>query len=265
MVVADLHVHTTASDGTLTISEVPAAARQAGLEVVAITDHDRPHPDLREPISDHGTTAGDTTGVTVVHGIELRVATEQQRVDLLGYGLKRTPRLERLVDRLQTNRIERAHEIIDCVERRVGVELDLSVESGVGRPHIARSIAESDAPYGYQEAFDSLIGNDCLCYVSREIPSFETGIEVLSEACSVVALAHPFRYGDPEQALEYCDRLDAVEYDYPYDRAVDESILDRAVDEFDLLRVGGSDAHDRQLGRAGLGAGDSERFVAQLR
>jgi predicted metal-dependent phosphoesterase TrpH len=65
-VIADLHVHTTNSDGGLELSELPSAARRAGLEAVAVTDHDRIHPDLDGPVTAMG-------GVTVVHGIELRV------------------------------------------------------------------------------------------------------------------------------------------------------------------------------------------------
>lgn len=262
MVVADLHVHTTASDGTVTMSEVPATARQAGLDVVAITDHDRPHPALREPISRRDSDVAEP--VIIIHGIELRVSTETQRIDLLGYGLERTPDLDRLVDHLQTDRIERARSMVACVEEAVGCELDLAIESGTGRPHIARAIAESDTPYDYQGAFETLIGNECPCYVPREIPSFARGLEVLSEACAVVALAHPFRYDDPEHALSVCDHLDAVEYDYPYDHAVDTAVLDATIDEFDLLRVGGSDAHGRELGRAGLEADDTNRLLAHL-
>mgnify|MGYP000459968079 CR=1 FL=1 len=66
MVVADLHVHTPNSDGTLTLDRVPTVARAAGLEAVAITDHDRTHPDLDAPVSTRD-------GVDVIHGIELRV------------------------------------------------------------------------------------------------------------------------------------------------------------------------------------------------
>ena len=98
-VFADLHVHTTNSDGEMELPEVPEAARDAGVSVVAITDHDRLHPELPTPV-----TAFE--GVTVVHGIELRVEPRTEadgeddapsdapdagptgeRVDLLGVGV----------------------------------------------------------------------------------------------------------------------------------------------------------------------------------
>jgi predicted metal-dependent phosphoesterase TrpH len=258
MVAADLHVHTTNSDGQLTLSTVPAAARRAGVDTVAITDHDRTHPDLDEPVTTRD-------GVTIIHGIELRVEVDDDlRVDLLGYGVTETDRLAAVVESLQQNRIERGRRIVDCVEAETGVELDVTLEPGVGRPHIARAIADSDAEYDYEGAFRHLIGNDCPCYVKREIPPFEEGRDCLREACAVVGLAHPLRYHDPERALELTADLDAVERYYPYDRDVDDTLVTRAAEKNDLLLTGGSDAHDDVLGRAGLDEDGYSAFEARL-
>ena len=244
MIVADLHVHTTHSDGTLQFEEVPAVAAAAGLDAVAVTDHDRVQPALDGPVTERG-------GVTVVHGIELRVDTGTDRLDLLGYGVEPTESLTALCDTIQRNRIERAREIVDRVEARVDATLAIDLTDGVGRPHIARAIDEA-TEYTYQGAFDDLIGDGCPCYVPREIPSFDRGRDVLAEACGLVGLAHPFRYRDTDAALAACETLDAVEYWYPYDRTVDTTVLDAAIDRHGLVPTGGSDAHDRRLGRAGL-------------
>jgi predicted metal-dependent phosphoesterase TrpH len=253
MVVADLHVHTTNSDGTLTLDTVPDAARRAGVDVVAITDHDRAHPNLRTPVAV-------VDGVTVVHGIELRVDSPAGRVDLLGYGLTRTDALVSELDRLQANRIERAREIVDRVETRLGVSLSVTFEAGVGRPHIARAIDDSEADYDYREAFTELIGEGCPCFVAREIPNFETGRGLLANACGLVALAHPFRYADPEAALELTAELGGVERYYDYGREVDPRPVERAIERDDLVATGGSDAHDEHLGMAGLDREEYGRF-----
>lgn len=247
MVVADLHAHTTISDGTLTLETLSAAAREAGVEAVAVTDHDRVHPGLDEPMSE-------VDGVTVIRGIELRVDAGFEEVDLLGYGLTETEPLREECDRLQRDRVERGRRIIEKVEARMGIELDIEPREGLGRPHIARAIDESDAPYDYESAFEQLIGNDGPCYVARDVTPFERGVELLSGACSVVGLAHPFRYDDPEAALELCESLDAVERFYPYgDRGEDDPERVEAVAaEHDLLLTGGTDAHDVELGVAGL-------------
>ncbi|MES3518181.1 MAG: PHP domain-containing protein [Natronomonas sp.] len=256
MVVADLHVHTTNSDGSLTLRELPKAAADGGVDVVGITDHDRLHPELSGPIVDRD-------GVTVIHGIELRVESDAGRVDLLGYGARRTEALSALTDRLQQDRIERGGEMIDRLEERLGVSLPIEPRPGIGRPHIARAVAEA-TDYSYGGVFEELIGDEGPCYVPREVPSFEAGLEVLEAACGVVGLAHPLRYPDPEAALELCASLDAVEGPYPYGRAVDRSVVDRAIERYDLLLTGGSDAHDDRLGLAGLERAEYRAFRAAL-
>ena len=246
-VVADLHTHTTVSDGTLTIEEVPAAAREAGLDWVAVTDHDRIHPGIDAPVVVRD-------GVRIVRGIELRVDAGFERLDLLGYAVEHTDALDAEIDRLQTDRQERGGRILALVEEQLGIELDLEPRPGLGRPHIARAIDESPAPYDYTDAFDELIGNDGPCYVARDVTDLDRGVALLRDACPIVGLAHPFRYDDVDAALDVARDLDAVERFYPYGRPVDVERVERVAAEADLLATGGSDAHERTLGAAGLSA-----------
>lgn len=243
---ADLHAHTTRSDGSLELAEVPVAASDAGVSVVAVTDHDRFQP--------FDAPAIERDGITIVHGIELRVETDEgMRVDLLGYGVEPTAALEAETERIQRDRRERGQAIVDTVEDRLGIDLGLSVETGFGRPHVARAIADHpDSGYDYEGAFDHLIGNDGPCFVPRDVCPFEEGRDILSEACSLVSLAHPLRYPDPKRALELAADLDAVELAYPYGAAVDRTPVVRTIERHDLLATGGSDAHGTELGVAGL-------------
>jgi predicted metal-dependent phosphoesterase TrpH len=255
--VADLHLHTTASDGVLTVETLPAAARRAGVDWVAVTDHDIVHPELSAPVTVHD-------GITVVRGIELRVDAGPLTVDLLGYGVDPTPELETELERLQEDRLDRGQRIIDRVESHLGVDLDIEPRSGIGRPHIARAIAASEAPYDVSGAFAELIGEDGPCYVARSITPFDRGVDLLSDACGLVSLAHPFRYPDPEAAIELTAEIDAVEYHYPYDHWEETFSLDPICEANDLLITGGSDAHGTELGRAGLESGEFEAFRRRL-
>jgi hypothetical protein len=252
MVVADLHVHTDSSDGTLALAEVPAAAREADVEVVAITDHDR-LADLPRPVVHR-------EGVTLVSAIELRVDAGFGNVDLLGYAARPTEALAAECERIQRDRVERARRIVDLVERETGVDLDVPFEPGVGRPHIARAIEASDADYDFAGAFEQLIGDDGPCYVARDVPTFERGRELLAAACGLVGLAHPLRYDDPEAALALCESLEAVEYRYSYGREVDSRPVERAIEAHDLVPTGGSDAHGRELGIDGLSRAEYRAF-----
>ena len=259
-VFADLHVHTTNSDGEMRLSEIPEAARDAGVSVVAVTDHDRLHPELPTPV-----TAFE--GVTVVHGIELRVEPEStERVDLLGYGVTPTPDLVDELVRIQTDRKERGRRIIENVEEHLGVDLDLEAREGLGRPHVARAVVDHPETE-YDDVggvFDDLIGNDGPCFVARDVTAFERGVDLLSDACGLVGLAHPYRYDDPEAALELTRDLDAVERYYPYDEAVDARPVERAIADHDLIPTGGSDAHDDELGRAGLSKPEYRHFRSSV-
>ncbi|MEF8883876.1 MAG: PHP domain-containing protein [Haloarculaceae archaeon] len=267
MVVADLHVHTTNSDGTLPLDALPEAARRAGLDAVAVTDHDRLHPGIDRPVSERD-------GVTVVHGVELRVETDVGRVDLLGYGARRTGALTDVVERVQRDRVERGRAIIEAVESHLGHPIPVAAERGIGRPDVARAVVESDPNYDdVGSVFEDLIGEDGPCYVRRAVPTFERAREVLGEACGLVGLAHPLRYPDPDAALALAADLDAVEVHYPYDGdrghtgirgPLDVADVAALADERGLVVTGGSDAHDRELGQTGLSADEYERFVAVL-
>jgi len=257
---ADLHVHTTRSDGQLTLEALPAAARRADVAVTAVTDHDRLHPDLDAPVVER-------EGVPIVNGIELRVAAPHERIDLLGYGVDPDAAgdLRAECRRLQDDRIERARAMTEAVEDRLGIDLDLAYEPGVGRPNLARAIdAHPDTDVDYEAAFDDLIGDGGPCFVARDVPDFERGLSLLRETCGVVSLAHPLRYDDPAAALELAPRCDAVEGPYPYGSSVDEGLVERTVAEHDLLVTGGSDAHDERLGLAGLSEGEFDRLAAHL-
>lgn len=255
--VADLHVHTTVSDGTLTVDEVPPTAREAGLDWVAVTDHDRVHPGLDAPVVERD-------GVRIVRGIELRVDAGFERVDLLGYAVEHTEALDAEVDRLQADRRERGAAILRCVEDRLGVDLGVEPRPGIGRPHIARAIEASSAPYDYADAFEELLGNGGPCYVAREVTDLDRGVDLLRESCAFVGLAHPFRYDDVDAVLEIARDLDAIERFYPYGRRVGTDRIDRLVSSADLLATGGSDAHGRSLGSAGLTAAAFEPVRERL-
>jgi len=244
MVYADLHVHTTRSDGTLAPGDVAEVARASGLGAVAVTDHER--PPLGPPVEVRD-------GLSVIGGVELRVEADFGRVDLLGYGVEPTEALLAELERLQANRIERGRDIVRRVEAELGIELSLTLEEGLGRPDVARAVARHpETDYTVDGVFEDLIGNDGPCYVARDVPSFSEGVRLLSASSDVVSLAHPLRYPDPEAALELVADLDAVEYRYPYDGDPSLAPVERAIEAHDALATGGTDAHGTELGLAGL-------------
>lgn len=141
----------------------------------------------------------------------------------------------------------------------------------MGRPHIARAVAKHpDTTYSVQDVFDDLIGRDCPAYVARDVTDFDTGVDLLTDSCRVVGLAHPFRYDNPEKAIELTSHLDAIEGPYPYGHYSDRdpmapgSPVIRAVRDHDRLLTGGTDAHGRKLGTAGLTTSQFEPLTEAL-
>ena len=245
--IADLHVHTTASDGTLPLEEVPAKAAAAGLAAVAITDHDRIHPALDAPIVTRD-------GITVIRGIELKVqAADGYRFELLGYAVERTEALEAIVDRVQAARIERAQATVERVEIELGIDLDVRIGPGVGRPHIARAIDRHPATdLDTTGAFATLLGTGKPAYVKRWVPQLERGVAALESAASLVAVAHPFRVDDVDGAFTLARRVGGIERWYPYRSPVDMDRLTAFIEDTDVLATGGSDAHGHSLGQCGM-------------
>jgi Predicted metal-dependent phosphoesterases (PHP family) len=258
---ADLHIHTDASDGQMCLREVVGTAAQIGLRAIAITDHDRLHPQLDARISHSG-------GVEVIRGVEIRVTLDDVRVDLLGYGVTRTPQLDAMLRRIQRSRIERAAAMIRSLEDALDVTLGLSPSPGIGRPTIAAAVVAAVDGYTIDRVFTELIGADCPHYVRRWVPDAAVAIDTLRAADALISLAHPYRYPDFDAATAAIDRLDAIEAFYPYgtDRQdlVDLGRLEQMAAAADLLLTGGSDAHGRTLGAAGVDVQTYDRFRSAL-
>jgi predicted metal-dependent phosphoesterase TrpH len=260
-IVADLHIHTDASDGQMCLREVIGTAAQRGLRAIAITDHDRLHPQLDARISH-------SAGVEVIHGVEIRVDLDGVRVDLLGYGVTQRPQLDAMLMRIQRSRIERAAAMIRSLEDALDVSLGLSPSPGIGRPTIAAAVVAAVDGYTIDRVFTELIGADCPHYVRRWVPDAVDAIDALRAADALISLAHPYRYEDFDAATAGVDRLDAIEAFYPYGTErqdlVDPVRLEEMATAADLLLTGGSDAHGRTVGAAGVDAQTYGRFRSAL-
>ena len=190
--VIDLHTHSSASDGTESPTELVTAARAAGVEVLAVTDHD--------------TTAGwgeaeraaDRQGVTLVRGIEVSCARGRQSIHLLAY-LPR-PDGQELAAELARSRGSRDTRLDRMVERMAADGLPVSVASvraevgegaTPGRPHIADALVRAGAVGHRDEAFAQWLGDDSPYYVGHYAPDPVTAVEAVRAAGGVPVVAHP--------------------------------------------------------------------------
>jgi predicted metal-dependent phosphoesterase TrpH len=252
---ADLHVHSTCSDGLLEPSAVVREAAAAGIGVLSLTDHD-----TVDGIAE-ATAEARARGLLLVPGVELTCRRPTRgTLHLLGYGIdpgcarleaalgdarrERSRRLEQIVDRL---RAEGLRLDADAVRRRAG-------KAPAGRPHVADVLVASGQASSRAEAFARWLGDGRPGDVPRVSPTPESGIELIHAAGGLAVLAHPPR---PSAGLiESLARagLDGVEVLHPSHAAEHVKILRDVAARFGLLQTGGSDCHGDRRGLVELRA-----------
>ncbi len=251
--IGDIHLHTTASDGTCSVDDRLRQAKEHNLEVIAITDHDT-IPETLDDRSKH------IDNIQVITGVEVRAGVWNTKAELLGYYIEPTDdRLRSVLKEVREYRQNRNRRIIDRLNEVADLdvtyeEMKADTDGILGRPHIANVLVEQDLAGSIGAAFDRYLGAEGEAFVPMErIPAREA-IEAIKGAGGVVSLAHPgrIRAANIEGILDdlISDGLDAIEVRYPYDDAPDEGYADVDVQDaaalaerFDLLWTGGSDCH----------------------
>jgi len=186
----DLHVHSSRSDGTDTPAELVARARAAGLDLVALCDHD-----ALDGVAE-ATRAGRAAGVAVLPGLELSCQREGVTVHLLGLGVRPDPGLLDELARIRAARDTRLDAILERLGR-VGVHLtrdQVMVAAGrattLGRPHVADAMVAAGYVADRTEAFRVWLCENCPGYVPHYRVPVADGIALVRSAGGVAVLAH---------------------------------------------------------------------------
>ncbi len=257
LVRADLHVHSSASDGTDPPAEVMRRAAAAGLDVVALTDHDT--------VAGHAEARDAAGPVTLLPGMELSGRLDDRSVHMLAYLFDPDqPALAAELTRIRDDRVLRARTMVD---RLAGLGVDITWDqvaaiagpAVVGRPHIARAMAASGAVASPREAFTrDWIADGGRAYVDRYALDPFRAIGLVRAAGGVTVLAHP-RAGrdtvvsDEEIAGLAAVGLAGVEVFHPDQSDTERAGLLALARDLGLLATGGSDDHGSLTGHR-LGA-----------
>src|SRR5512137_1182473 len=199
----DLHLHTTASDGVLSPSEIVRYAKVKGLQAIAITDHDTIEG-LEEGLSE-----GEKIGFEVIPGIEISAEHSSGSMHILGFFLDiHHPLLNEKLGYLQRARAERNPKIVGKLNQ-LGIDITydevLKASGGgqVGRPHFANVLIEKKYVRSFQEAFDRFLKKGAPAYVDKVRFTSGEAIHFIREAGGVAVLAHPNTLGvNGHQELE---------------------------------------------------------------
>ena len=257
--VVDLHTHTVCSDGMLTPEALVARARENGVRVLGITDHD-----TFEGLAD-AVSAGASLGVDIVSGVELSIRFNGRELHMLGYFFdpKNADLLE-FVGYYSTSRERRALKIL---EKLNGLGISLSPErvrervggNVIGRPHIAQAMVADGHVESYEEAFIRFLRNGGPADVSKELPRLSEALKALHGAGGIGVLAHPGHWvtdRDVHRMVDY--GLDGIEIYHPSHDEMLSEYYTKLAQSKGLVMTGGSDYHgmragdEENLGRIGL-------------
>lgn len=261
----DLHTHTTASDGSLTPSELMALARSTGLTAIGVTDHD-----TLEGL-DEAARAAEAEGVELVPGVEISVRYPHGRLHMLGLLLDpAAPGLLQRLELLQRNRRNRNDRMLERMQA-LGLEItreEVEAEAGggqIGRPHMAMALLRKGIVGSVKEAFDRYLASGAPAHVPKDKIELTETIELIHEAGGLAILAHPLTLRLEEVGLRseigrMRDMgLDGMECYYSQHTAAQVHDLLRLARDLGLVVSGGSDFHGASKPDLALGAVDCGR------
>jgi predicted metal-dependent phosphoesterase TrpH len=256
---ADLHIHSTASDGKLTPAEVVQEAAERGLAIIALTDHD-----IIDGIAPAQAAAQAFPQLEVIPGVEISTDIPAGEVHVLGYFIDYTSQeLGAELERFRNSRLNRAKGMVAKLDK-LGIHLDwqrieqIAGSSAMGRPHIAQAMLEKGYIDGFKQAFTDYIGRDGPAYVEREKMTPTEAVELIVKAQGLPVLAHPLTFNDPEAMTIELKIAGLVGIEAYYDgyTAEDLNRLVELADQHNLIATGGSDYHGLDTSETAIGGTD---------
>ena len=250
----DLHMHSTASDGSATPADLVVAAAAAGLATVALTDHD-----TIDGVAE-ARAAGVERGVEVIAGVELSAFEDDRETHLLGLHLTNIDRIADALATFRRSRRTRAEQIVSVLNGLgvpVTLEAVLAEAAGgaIGRPHIARALIAGGWARDSRDAFDRYLGYKRPAFVPKLTLGLAEAIDLVHAGGGLAVLAHPGGAGN-RQWLETLAALglDGVEVRHPGHSAEDIARLGALTEFLGLVPSGGSDWHGATSGTRVLNA-----------
>ncbi len=240
---ADLHVHTTESDGKYSPEEVVKMAVERGLSALAITDHDTFAGYAKAKLATD-------SQIEIISGMECTCDFEGREIHVLAYGFNTEDEsITSFAQKQKKLRVNRAEKMISKLSN-MGYDLDINdviAESGtwnISRNHIAKVLVKKGYASHTQQVFNKWLGNDLPAYFKADYKPVKETIDIIHNAGGVAVLAHPASYYS-DQDIQYLidcglDGFECIHPSHPYNLQQKYATL---CDERGLLKTGGSDFH----------------------
>lgn len=246
--IGDLHCHTRLSDGSMSIDDLVFYAKRAGLDFVAVTDHDTMDGVTRAAV------LGKRYGINVVPGVEISCIDGERgrKVHLLCYLPDKPDRLQGMLLQTLENRTRAGKKMIRAVMRFYPVTEEHIQRHTMGSKSIYKNnIVQALLDLGYDnqthgDLYQLLFGpRGGLCVRPVEYPDIYEALDLVHSAGGLAVLAHPPEFDSWELLDELCGKelLHGVEARHPRMTPEDEARVDALAERYGLLRTGGSDFH----------------------
>lgn len=241
---ADLHIHTTASDGNSTPSQIVSLAIEKKLDVIAITDHDS-IAGLQE-----AEEVAASENIEVLSGTEITASFNSREAHLLAYCFDPTHlEFRKLLLDHRKARINRGEWILGELSKQ-GLELDMdevraeAKGSNIGRPHIASVLVNKGYVASFKEAFIRYLSNQKLGVIPSDYYSYRQVIKTVKKAGGAVIVAHPGQmYSIEELDQLVAEGVDGIEVIHPGHNYELQKKMEEYAEKHNLLTTGGSDFH----------------------
>ncbi|MFO7559814.1 MAG: PHP domain-containing protein [Desulfobacterales bacterium] len=269
----DLHIHSTASDGSCTPSEILSLAEKLNLGAIAITDHDTIEGCVEAIEKGIPASLQFLTGVEISSNPPIPLPSSGS-LHILGYGIETdNPELNRALSILRKARKNRNPEILKRLES-FGIDLSIDeiqkkVGTGqIGRPHIAQAMLAMGVVKTINEAFERYLGKDRPAYIDKYRIACEKAIELIRNADGIPVLAHPglIKTGDLKELKHLVSVLKemglmGIEVFYT-DHSQNQSVeFQKIALHHDLLLTGGTDFHGKMLPDIQMGSGRGDMVI----
>jgi predicted metal-dependent phosphoesterase TrpH len=248
----DLHLHTTASDGRLSPTELIQLVARKGVKVVSVSDHD-----TTEGLAEVSRAIEEFPNMRLIPGIELSTDIPGDEIHMLGYFMEYDdPEFQQVLRRFRAGRVDRAKMMVEKLAS-LGLEVEwervqaIAGDGSVGRPHIALALVEKGYFKEPKEPFFEFLGRNGLAYAEREKMTPSEGVQLLARVGGVPVLAHPAQLQDLDQKVEELKAagLRGMEVHYAMYSPETVDYLLSVARRHDLIPCGGSDYHG--LGNTG--------------
>lgn len=250
----DLHLHSTASDGTQAPDGVVRSAIAAGLHTIALTDHDTV-AGLAE-----ARQAALGSSLRVVAGVELSAYQGDNEIHLLGLHLSDVTGMHDALDAFREARRSRAEQMVarlNAIGVRITFDdvLEVAKDGAIGRPHVAKALIEHGWARDLRDAFDRYLASGRPAFLEKRRLTLPDAVAMVHTCGGIAVLAHPGGDGSATRlAALKAQGLDGVEVIHPSHSAEDRRRLLEAARSLELVPSGGSDSHGATEGGRVVGA-----------